>query len=90
MATRAENGALGCGGRRELGCGSEAAGSQPREKTPGCCGLNCLVQPQKATLKKNARWLKRAVATRNKKRQKNARWLTRRVLRKNKEVAIIL
>jgi hypothetical protein len=27
MATRAENGALGCGGRRELGCGSKAAGS---------------------------------------------------------------
>jgi hypothetical protein len=58
-----------------LGCGSEAAGSQPREKTPGCCGLNCLEQPQKTALKKNARWLKRAVATRNKKRRKNATWL---------------
>ena len=44
----------------------------------------------KATLKKNARWLKRAVAARNKQRQKNALWLTRRVLRKKKEVAIIL
>jgi hypothetical protein len=49
-----------------LGCGSKAAGSQPREKTPGCCGLNCLEQPQKTALKKNARWLKRAVATRKK------------------------
>jgi hypothetical protein len=58
-----------------LGCGSKAAGSQPREKTPGCCGLNCLEQPQKTALKKNARWLKRAVATRNKKRRKNAMWL---------------
>ena len=61
-----------------MGCGSEAAGSQPREKTPGCCGLNCLVQQQKATLKKNARWLKRAAATRDKKRQKNALWLLKR------------
>jgi hypothetical protein len=59
-----------------LGCGSKAAGSQPREKTPGCCSLNCLEQPQKTALKKNARrWLERAVATRNKKRQKNALWL---------------
>ena len=40
MATRAENGALGCGGRRKLCCGSEAAerlvakagGSRPLKK----------------------------------------------------------
>ena len=73
-----------------MGCGSKAAGSQPREKTPGCCGLNCLEQPQKATLKKNARWLKRALSNRNKKRQKtalkkNARWLKRAVATRNKK-----
>ena len=32
----------------------------------------------KATLKKNALWLERAAATRDKKRQKNALWLLKR------------
>ena len=79
-----------------MGCGSEAAGSQPREKTPGCCGLNCLVQQQKATLKK-----KRPVAQAGgvdsqqktpKKRpvakatlKKNARWLKRAVATRKKK-----
>jgi hypothetical protein len=55
MATRTGNGALGCGGRRELGCGSEAAerlvakagGSRPFKKQ-----LKKPTAPQKKCQKK--------------------------------------